>query len=244
MRRASDVRSGRPTGAQTPRTMPASARTAPKTQAKVSPYYRDHYLLTEYRELQQHAPNGIYVLPSSSSLLRWDGVIFVRQGDYRGGIFRFIIDIPESYPDARPNLKFVSKVFHPQISADGQINMQHWFPTWTLQKDLIVNVLTLVHKLFLKVSTEETMNKTAAELFTDNKDEFRARVQQCVKSSVDSSAMLPPGCELKFGAFDERHAEVRTKLLQHLEDPRAAIAAVREYCAKAIGSPSMNGTTR
>lgn len=32
-------------------------------------------------------------------LLEWFGVIFIRQGLYQGGVFRFTLYVPDNYPD-------------------------------------------------------------------------------------------------------------------------------------------------
>lgn len=32
-------------------------------------------------------------------LLEWFGVIFMRQGLYQGGVFRFTLYVPDNYPD-------------------------------------------------------------------------------------------------------------------------------------------------
>lgn len=53
---------------------------------------------------------GIYVVPSVDSLRHWHGVIFLRKSHYRKGIFKFVIRIPEEYPDASPRVFFTSKV--------------------------------------------------------------------------------------------------------------------------------------
>lgn len=57
----------------------------------------------------------IRILSSSSSSLcasGWYGVIFIRKGHYRGGIFKFLIKIPHSYPDEAPKVFFTSEVSH------------------------------------------------------------------------------------------------------------------------------------
>lgn len=29
----------------------------------------------------------------------WEGVVFIRQGLYKGGVFKFSVEIPKSFPD-------------------------------------------------------------------------------------------------------------------------------------------------
>ena len=43
-------------------------------------------------------------------LAGWYGVIFVRKGHYRGGVFKFVLLIPTAYPDEGPKVHFLSEV--------------------------------------------------------------------------------------------------------------------------------------
>ena len=66
-------------------------------QNKVSKelFYKDHYILVEYRELQKYIDRiqGVYVLPSESNLRIWEGVVFVRQSFYAEGFSVFAHNI-------------------------------------------------------------------------------------------------------------------------------------------------------
>ena len=57
---------------------------------------KDYGLMIEYKHLRQHVPGGIYVLPSFDHSRIWFGVIFIHQGLYRNGIFKFTINLPET----------------------------------------------------------------------------------------------------------------------------------------------------
>lgn len=48
-------------------------------------------------------------------LLAWHGVIFIREGPYKDGIFKFEIRIPSSYPKSAPEVYFTTIVGHPLI---------------------------------------------------------------------------------------------------------------------------------
>ena len=37
------------------------------------------------------------------------------------GVFKFVLSIPEAYPNAAPTLRFVTPVFHPLVSAQGEL---------------------------------------------------------------------------------------------------------------------------
>lgn len=63
---------------------------------------RNYAIVIEYKHLAQHIPSSVFVLPSASSIRVWDGVIFIKHGIYRGGIFRFVLHIPDRRDAAAP----------------------------------------------------------------------------------------------------------------------------------------------
>ncbi|XP_076341999.1 AKT-interacting protein-like isoform X3 [Tachypleus tridentatus] len=55
--------------------------------------------MTEHVMLQRRRLPGVYVVPSAGSPLKWFGVLFIWQGHYQGGVFRFTLYMPHNYPD-------------------------------------------------------------------------------------------------------------------------------------------------
>jgi ubiquitin-protein ligase len=78
-----------------------------------SRHLRDYAVLLEYQKLRTLAPPGVYVLPSPANIRVWDGVIFVRHGHYQRGVFKFVMELPDSYPERAPRVTFLSSVYHP-----------------------------------------------------------------------------------------------------------------------------------
>ncbi|ORY03421.1 ubiquitin-conjugating enzyme-like protein, partial [Clohesyomyces aquaticus] len=60
---------------------------------------------------------------------------------YSGGLFHFIIYIPERYPNAPPKFMATTKIYHPNISPTGEICIdivnERWTPVWNLQTILV-----------------------------------------------------------------------------------------------------------
>merc|ERR1719189_2048388 len=67
--------------------------------AQVQELLQQFSVLLEYERLQDLMPPGMYVMPSLDSVLTWHGTIFVRQGLYRGGVFKFHLKLPDDYPE-------------------------------------------------------------------------------------------------------------------------------------------------
>ena len=58
---------------------------------------RDFRLAIEYKYLIKHAPGGVYMLPELDNIRKLHGVVFVRRGLWRNGVFRFLVVLPDNY---------------------------------------------------------------------------------------------------------------------------------------------------
>ncbi|KAK9063559.1 hypothetical protein SSX86_017429 [Deinandra increscens subsp. villosa] len=60
---------------------------------------------------------------------------------YQGGIFKIDINLPDAYPFAPPHVRFITKIWHPNIShQNGAVRMSifnDWSPTMGLKATLI-----------------------------------------------------------------------------------------------------------
>lgn len=100
--------------------------------------------------VKDHCPLGMYVIPSTETLLVWAGVLFVHQGSiqqvisqaikcscycfegyYADAILKFRLTFPTSYPDQPPVVQFTTDVFHPLVAQnDGTMNLRTRFNPW------------------------------------------------------------------------------------------------------------------
>mmetsp|Transcript_22279 Transcript_22279/g.48978 ORF Transcript_22279/g.48978 Transcript_22279/m.48978 type:complete len:158 (+) Transcript_22279:111-584(+) len=97
-------------------------------------------LFKEFKEAQRDGNDAdVELLPDESNIYRWTAWIKgPHETPFEGGEFQLAINIPDSYPLVPPNVRFVTKIFHPNIHfKTGEICLDilktAWSPAWTLQ---------------------------------------------------------------------------------------------------------------
>ena len=93
--------------------------------------FRRYELLIEYKHLRSACPGGMYVIPAQEDVSTWYGVVFVDDGPYAGGVFRFVVSIPEEYPQHVPAVRFTSvhvskQKLRYEFLQLGHVSSTHW----------------------------------------------------------------------------------------------------------------------
>lgn len=80
-------------------------------------------LQKELKELNEHPVEGFKVMVSNDeNLFIWDVAIFGPPMTlYEGGYFKARLTFPDDYPYSPPSMFFLSKMFHPNIYATGEV---------------------------------------------------------------------------------------------------------------------------
>ncbi|CAM9215588.1 unnamed protein product [Choristocarpus tenellus] len=164
---------------------------------------KDYRLTIEYKHMKQHAPGGVFVIPSINHLRTWYGVIFVRRGHYANGIFKFRVELPLEYNDVNswPVIIFTSYMFNPLVSpSTGELDLKAFFTEWVPTKHYMVNALTYLKKVFYMkdFAFDNPANPEAQKLFQENKRGFLERVDACVRASQKAVYENEPGSSLRF----------------------------------------------
>ena len=152
-------------------------------------------VLDEYRHLLSHLPSGMVVAPALHTLLEWHGSVHITDGFYKGGVFKFVMNIPIDYPAAPPSVYFFNHVFHPLVDADtGRLDLSPAFPTWKPGRDYLVLVLSFLKKIFFK----RELNNF---LVTMEKEDFLAKCEECVAESLRLVYVCHPNSPIPFAAW-------------------------------------------
>ena len=91
-------------------------------------------LMRDFKRLQDDPPAGVSGAPTENNILQWNAVIFgPNDTPFEDGTFRLSLAFNEEYPNKPPIVKFLSKMFHPNIYAGkwsiGYMRVEHLLST-------------------------------------------------------------------------------------------------------------------
>ena len=131
----------------------------------------------------EEANESIQATPSGDSLFHWEAVIFGPDGTiFEDGIFNLTLEFPEDYPNKPPKVKFLTKLFHPNIYASGAICLDILKTNWSPVYDVRA-VLTSIQSLLTDPNPNSPANPAASKMFMNNYQEYVVRVKACVEQS-------------------------------------------------------------
>jgi ubiquitin-protein ligase len=159
------------------------------------------------------------------NLRRWYGVIFVRSGMYKGAAFKFVLDIPEIYPEDGPHVMFTSYLFHPLVhSKTGELDLTPQFPKWKAGMHYIVHVLAYIKRVLYRSDDwknsiqDQPFNKEALVMFDKDREKFQGKCIECVEQSLKRLQVNDEDCSIKITESKTEHSLVVRKIFSSFLD--------------------------
>lgn len=161
-------------------------------------------LLGEIRDLVKNPSDGIeYCDESDENTLNEIHAVISgpEETPFYGGKFRMKLVLSEDYPSSPPRGYFLTKIYHPNVAANGDICVN------TLKKDwnsavTIKHILQIIRCLLIVPFPESSLNDEAGKLFMESYEEFarRARIMTEVHAiPVTQSSNSKMGIDLGGG---------------------------------------------
>ena len=104
---------------------------------------------------------------------------------YEGGLFNIIADFPENYPDKGPKMRFVNKMYHCNIDAQGNIcisTLSKWKP-----KSNMSEVLPIIFALFFMQNPDSAFDSRKSNLYKTNRAEFDKNAREYTQKYANPS---------------------------------------------------------
>ncbi len=114
---------------------------------------------------QDNTTDTLQAAPIGDSLFKWEAVLFGPDDSiWEGGIFTLRLDFSEDYPSKPPSIKFLTKMFHPNIYNDGNICLDILKDKWSPVYD-VMSILMSIQSLLNDPNPNSPANGEAAQLF-------------------------------------------------------------------------------
>mmetsp|Transcript_18275 Transcript_18275/g.49169 ORF Transcript_18275/g.49169 Transcript_18275/m.49169 type:complete len:166 (-) Transcript_18275:917-1414(-) len=122
-------------------------------------------LMRDFKRLQNDPPQGVSGAPKDNDIMKWNAVIFGPDDTpWEDGTFRLQLEFTEDYPNKAPTVKFVTKLFHPNVYADGSICLDILQNQWSPIYDISA-ILTSIQSLLCDPNPNSPANSEAARLY-------------------------------------------------------------------------------
>ncbi|KAK3261431.1 E2 ubiquitin-protein ligase peroxin 4 [Cymbomonas tetramitiformis] len=123
-------------------------------------------LFKEFKEVQRECKDSdLNLYPLDTNIFRWTAWLKGPEDTpFSKGRFELAISVPDAYPLVPPTVRFVTKVFHPNVHfKTGEICLDilknAWSPAWTLQ-----SVCRAVIALMSQAEPDSPLNCDAGNL--------------------------------------------------------------------------------
>lgn len=126
----------------------------------------------ELEEMTSDPPSNCSAGPEGDNIFEWHGTIIgPSDSPYAGGIFNLLILFPSEYPFKPPKIKFITKIFHPNINKFGSICLdvlnQMWSPALTVSK-----LLLSISSLLTDPNPDDPLEIDIAEMYKNDREKY------------------------------------------------------------------------
>jgi ubiquitin-conjugating enzyme E2 T len=138
---------------------------------------REKRLQREWDILQRQPPPYVHAWPRSPDSLEVFEALIEGAPDtpYAGGRFRVEVTVPERYPFEPPIVRFLTRVYHPNIDSAGRVclDLLQMPPqgSWRPSANLIA-VLAALQQLLVEPNPHDALEADVARVFRTNRAAF------------------------------------------------------------------------
>merc|ERR1712021_219774 len=104
-----------------------------------------------------------------------------RDSPYEGGRFKLELFLPEDYPMAPPKVRFLTKIYHPNVDKLGRICLDILKDKWSPALQ-IRTVLLSIQALLSAPNPDDPLDNNVAEVWKKNEAEAIRRAREWTRN--------------------------------------------------------------
>jgi len=124
-------------------------------------------VLKEYANMYKDPLPGWSVFMTADNVLSWKMVMTDLPAPYEGGAWLLTVDFPAAYPLQAPKVKFVTPIYHCNISNDGKICMDILMDRWSPALSL-ATVQEAIRAMLLQPNADDPLDAFKGQLCRDD----------------------------------------------------------------------------
>merc|ERR1712216_37059 len=124
---------------------------------------------------------GISASPSETNLRYFNVMILGPvQSPYEGGAYKLELFLPEEYPMAAPKVRFLTKIYHPNIDKLGRICLDILKDKWSPALQ-IRTVLLSIQALLSAPNPDDPLDNEVAEMWKRDEPQALKTAKECTQ---------------------------------------------------------------
>ena len=149
-------------------------------------------LMRDLKRMRTDPPEGVAAEPFNNDIMQWNAAIFGPEDTpWEDGCFQLKLEFTSEYPDKAPVVKFITKIYHPNVYADGSICLDILQNQWSPMYDISA-ILTSIQSLLTDPNPNSPANPEASRVYKDDLAEYNRKVREvCEQSCVAEPAPEP-----------------------------------------------------
>ena len=132
--------------------------------------------------IQQNPVQHVNIIPSESDMMLCSGTLVGPTGTpFEGGKFKIQVQFPTDYPFKPPQIKFLTKIYHPNIDESGTICLgllksENWKPSTQLPQ-----LLQALVQLLVEPNPADPLEARIADMYQNDRPVFETTVKDWIK---------------------------------------------------------------